>query len=178
MSKAALATLALLTACKEPPAPAPDAPKAPAAPVVIEEHLPPGVAGFLVEGVAIEPGDRKLPLITDGPLVVDPAVRFRVVLRRRLPDARIVLVDGADALVPGDGQKELAEGTTLTLTPAARLEPGGLYVLRVDGAASRELHDESGNTFLPMSVSISAAGAPEPPRPEPAAPRAKARKKR
>jgi hypothetical protein len=176
----ALAALALLLACRENPAPAPAPRPAPAtaSQLPAEEHLPPSVAGFLKEGVALEPGERALQLLTDGPVVVDPASRFRVVLGRRLPDARLVLVDGADAIVPGEGQKEVAESTTLTLAPSRPLDPGGLYVLRVDGAASREVHDDKGNSFLPLNVSITAAGAPQPPPPEPALRPAGARKKR
>jgi hypothetical protein len=119
------------------------------------------VEGLVVEAVAKEPGERSLSILGEGPVVVDPSARLEVVLRRRLPDARLVLLDGADALVPARGERELAQGTTLTLAPAERLAPGRSYVLLLDGAATREVHDEEGNAFTPMTLSLTAAGSPE-----------------
>jgi hypothetical protein len=168
---------AALLACKPPPAPPAPPPAAPAA-APLEEKLPPNVAGLLEEGVVLEPGDRALPLLGEGPVVVDPGSRFRVVLRRRLPDARLVLLDAADAIVAAEGGRVLGEGTTLTLAPSRRLAAGGLYVLRVDGTATREVHDEKGNAFLPLSAPVTAAGAPARAAGAASKVKAKAKKKR
>jgi len=177
---AAVAALALLAACQRgaepapPPAPAPEA-----APRPLKEPtaLPQNVSGLLREGVALEPGDHPVKLLSDGPVLVDPRSTFRVVLTIRSPDARLALYDGADAIVPADGGRVVAEATTVTLRPSKSLEPGGLYQLRLDGAASREVHDEAGGAFQPLFVTVQVKGGEAPPPPAAAAARPAGKKK-
>jgi len=174
---AALAALALLASCQkaaEPasvpvPAPAPSVPK----PLKELTAYPQNVAGLLREGVALEPGDHPVKLLSDGPVVVDAKSTFRVVLSVRSPDARLALYDGADAIVPADGGREISDATTVTLKPSKPLEPGGLYQLRLDGASSREVHDEAGSAFQPLFVSVQVKGGDAPPPPARSRPAAK-----
>jgi len=179
----AFALAALLAACQrpapQPPPPAPPAALTPtAASIPKEQNLPPTVAGLLREAVVVEPGDRTAPLLTDGQLIVDPATTFRVIFERRLPDARLVLLDPEDAFVPSEGSREDADAsTTLTLKPTRPLTGGSIYTVRVDGAAAREVRDEKGNVFQPFSRQITIAGAPEP-APAPEKPAKPARKKK
>jgi hypothetical protein len=103
------------------------------------------------------------PLSLAGPISVDPGATFRVVLRGRFTDARLSLLDAADAMVPGAGGREAATDTTVTFEPATPLRPAASYRLRVDGAASRELHAEDGSPRAPVELLVVAAGtAPEP----------------
>jgi hypothetical protein len=154
---AALAAALFLAACQPGAAPAPAPPPAPA-PVPKPAEPPQNVAGLLREYVAIEPGNRAVPLVTDGHAVIHPQSTFRVVLSRRSPDVRLALLDPSDAVVAAEGGKELAEGTTLTQKPSAPLVPTGIYLLRLDGVASREVHDESGAAYQPMSVTVQVSG--------------------
>jgi hypothetical protein len=103
------------------------------------------------------------PLARDGETVVDPTARFRLELEGTVGDARLVLLDAADAMVPANGGREVARTTTLTLAPAAPLTPGARYRLRLEGAATRELHDAAGRTYAPVALAVLAAGAPPPP---------------
>jgi hypothetical protein len=108
-------------------------------------------------------------------VVVAPAATFEVELSTRAPDARLVLVDAREDLVPASATRELAAGTKLTLTPAAPLVPGSHYALRLDGASRRELHDEAGRPFSAVSLPLLAAGSPPPPEPKKPAKRRKHR---
>jgi hypothetical protein len=61
---------------------------------------PPSAATLLRSAVAIE-ATQRLPLVPGaGEVVVDPGATFEVELSARVPDARLVLVDGRDDLVP------------------------------------------------------------------------------
>jgi len=57
--------------------------------------------------------------------------------------------------------------TPATHQPAAPLRPAALYRLRVDGAASRELHAADGTLRGPVELHLVAAGAPAEARPGP-----------
>lgn len=127
---------------------------------------PASVTTVLREVVALEPGGATLPLALQGDTVVDPGARFRVVLSISSPDARVLLLDAKDALVAAEGAHEVGQTTRLTLTPSAPLTPGRRYLLRVDGASTRELHDASGKAFGPAAVQILVAGEPPPPEPK------------
>jgi hypothetical protein len=93
-------------------------------------------------------------------VTVDPGASFRVVLAGRFPDARLSLLDGADAMVAGAGGREVAASTTVTFQPAAPLRPGSAYRLRIDGAVTRELHAAEGTTRTPVELHLLAAGEP------------------
>ena len=127
---------------------------------------PPLPGGTLIRSAFAIEADQRLPLAPGGEVVVDPAARFEVELSARAPDARLVLVDVREDLVSATSSRELAEGTRLTLVPAAPLTPGSRYALRLDGAADRELHDEAGRAFGPVTLPILAAGIPPPPEPK------------
>ncbi len=125
----------------------------------------PGTA-ILGSAAAIE-RSRRIALDVGRETVVDPAASFEVELSSGSSDARIVLLDGRDALVAANSSREVgAARTRLTLAPAAPLTPGSRYLLRVDGAATRELHDSAGRAYEPIAHPLLAAGSPPPP-PEP-----------
>ncbi len=100
--------------------------------------------------------------------VIDPGATFEVELAPRLPDARIALVDAAEAHVAAKDVREVAATTRLTLAPEAPLTPGSRYVLRIDGADVREMHDADGRAFAPIGFPVLVAGTP--PTPERKAP--------
>jgi hypothetical protein len=142
------------------PAPAqPDAARAPPA------DAPPSLR-LATEVVAVEPSG-ELPLQRDGETVVDPASSFRVVLAARFDDARLLLLDAADAAVPAKGTRVVGTSTALTLSPTTPLRPGSRYQLRVDGDRTRDLHDETGAAHAPFTLPVLAAGTPPPPEPPP-----------
>jgi len=150
------------------PAAPPAAPALPALPALPAPPPPVTVA----EAVAVIVGAAE-PLSLGGPVTVDPGATFRVVLRGRFADARLSLLDAADAMVPGAGGREAATDTTITFEPAAPLKPAATYRLRVDGAATRELHADDGSPRAPVELQLVAAGAPPEPK---AKPRQKTRK--
>jgi hypothetical protein len=146
-----------------PPGPGPEpAPPTTALPAPLPP--PPSASAILRSAAALEPSQR-VPLAPGAEVVVDPSSTFEVELSARVPDARLALADARDDLVPASGTRELAQGTRLTLAPAAPLVPGSRYALRVDGAAARDLHDEAGRAFAPLSLPILVAGTPPPPEP-------------
>jgi hypothetical protein len=102
-------------------------------------------------------------------VVVHPAATFEVELSARAADARLVLVDARDDLVPASATREVGAGTKLTLAPAAPLVPGSRYLLRLDGASDRDLHDDAGRAFSAVTLPLLAAGTPPPPEPKRAA---------
>jgi hypothetical protein len=124
--------------------------------------------------VALEPAARTA-LTPTAETVVDPASTFQVELAPRLPDARIALVDAAEAHVAAKDVREVAATTRLTLSPEAPLAPGARYVLRIDGAAVREMHDADGRAFAPIGFPVLVAGTPPPPEPK-ASPKKKRRR--
>jgi hypothetical protein len=138
-----------------PPAAAPAPPPAPPPPATENQR----------GATAIEPTQR-IPLAPGAEVVVDPQATFEVELSARVADARILLVDARDDMVPAAGSRELSAGTRLTLAPSAPLVPGSRYALRIDGAAERELHDQAGRAFSPLTLPILAAGTPPPPEPK------------
>ncbi len=103
-------------------------------------------------------------LASRGETTVPPRASFRVELRLRLADARLSLLDGGDAFVPSSGEREVGAVTVLTLRPEAPLAPGAGLRLRVDGAASLELHGEDGRRYAPVEWQVLVAGEPEPAR--------------
>jgi len=175
MRKDLLAGIACFAAlaCREPPPPsaptpppatsAADAPRTdPPAPPAAPPAPSPAPAS---RATALEPGGQA-PLSRDGETVVDPASSFEVELAFRAADARLVLMDRTDAHVAATGSRELGATTRLVLAPSAPLVPGSRYVLRVEGAGTRELHDDGGRSYAPLSFSLLAAGTPPPPEPK------------
>lgn len=131
----------------------------PTASLAAEEPLP----APLVSAEAIEPGGARVPLSPKVEAIVEPVSTFRVVLPGRSDDARLSLLDASDALVPATGTREVGEQTVLTVAPRAPLTPASHYLLRVDGARARDLHDAAGRAAGPVELPMVVAGsAPEP----------------
>lgn len=170
ISVAAVAAGAQAQAPTVDPAPA-TTPSAPA--TAAPPPLP--AAAILRSAVALEPGQR-IALVAAAEVVVDPQATFEVELSARAPDARLVLVDAREDILPATGGRELAAGTRLTLAPTAPLVPGSRYALRLDGASERELHDEAGRAFAPVTFPVLAAGTPPPPEPKKPPPKKKRRR--
>jgi len=120
--------------------------------------LPPPARSAL----AREPGGAS-PLSAAAETVVDPAATFEIEIAARLHDARLVLLDAADAQVAARDVREVGATTRLTLAPETPLAPGARYLLRVDGASRREMHDADGRAFAPLVFPLLAAGTPAPP---------------
>jgi hypothetical protein len=108
--------------------------------------------------------------------VVDPVSSFQVEMSGRVADARLVLLDSADAHVPARSTREVGASTQLTLAPASPLVAGSHYVLRVEGASTREVRDGD-RSYAPFSFALLAAGTPPPPEPK-KKPKSKSRKRR
>jgi hypothetical protein len=111
---------------------------------------------------AIGQPPSTLSLATEA--TVAPGSSFRVELPVALPDARLSLLDASDAMVASTGSREVGQATLLTLKPSAELPPGARLRLRVDGAASLELHGTDGRRFAPLEWPVLVAGDPEPVR--------------
>jgi hypothetical protein len=130
----------------------------------IAAALPPPIAGppatplEVAEAQALTPGSGT-PLLPADATPVDPAATFRVVLKGRLPDARLSLLEG-DAMVPSAGAREAGLATTLSLQPTAPLRPGSRYRLRVDGATRREITAADGSRRAPVEWVLQATGEP------------------
>jgi hypothetical protein len=140
-------------------APAPGAPGAPTAAPPTAAAAPPPVP---VRACAAVTGSAREPLAPGGQYVVDPASSFELELAAAVPDARLELLDASEALVPSRGAREVGATTRLTLAPAEALHPSARYVLRVYGAASRELHAADGTAYAPVALAVIAAGDPPP----------------
>ncbi len=109
----------------------------------------------------------EVPLAAEGRTPIDPAAGFRVELAAHLDDARLVLLDEADAMVASRGAIELrSRSTRFTLTPEEPLRPGSRYALVVEGTVSPQLRDPSGVTYPPVVLGLQTTG--ERPRPLPA----------
>lgn len=115
----------------------------------------------LLEAQALVPG-ASTALKAGEQVTVDPGATFRVTLKGTFPGARLSLLDGADAMVPGAGAREAGPATTVTFQPAAPLKPGSSYRLRIDGATTRELQAADGTTRGPVELAVLAAGEPPP----------------
>ncbi len=126
---------------------------------------PPTPAPTVRSAISREPAGTTA-LSATAETVVDPASTFEVDLADRLPDARVVLVDAADAHVAAKDVREVGATTRLTLAPEAPLRPGSRYLLRVDGASVREMHDADGRAFAPVGFPVLVAGTPPPPEPK------------
>jgi hypothetical protein len=97
------------------------------------------------------------PLVLDQVTLVDPGSTFRVEAQVRI-DARLLLLDEQDAMVPVQGTTELATVTRFTLAPSEPLRPGSSYTLRLEGATSRETHDADGRAYLPAVLRLRTTG--------------------
>jgi hypothetical protein len=113
------------------------------------------------------------PLTPGSAAAVEPMSSFEVRVAARVRDARLVLHDAQDVLVPAEVEAELGSESRFLLIPAEPLRPGGAYVLRMEGTGSRRVMSDGGTTFEPLVLPIQVLGTP-PPR----APPKKGQKKR
>jgi len=98
--------------------------------------------------------------------VIEIGAQFNVEVPVALRDARLSLLDGDGAMVPGAGGAELgASWTRFHLAPDSPLVPGSRYALQIDGAVERNLKDASGHAYVPARWSLLTAG--EKPKAEP-----------
>lgn len=111
----------------------------------------------VAEGAGAAEGSTRL--LRDGEALVSPAARFAVETGAPLADARLVLYDGQEALVEAEGTAEIGSASSrFTLAPARPLRAGSRYVLRLEGAQGRELHDLSGRAYRALSFPVLVAG--------------------
>jgi hypothetical protein len=109
-------------------------------------------------------GGGGAPLAREGLTLVEPGSSFHVEVQARLADARLVLLDAQDAMVPVKGELEIGPVSRFRLSPAEPLRPGGTYTLRLEGIAGREVHDALGRAYQPLSLQFRSAGErPTPP---------------
>jgi len=168
----ASATTASATTAPATTAPATTAPATTATPA---PPPPAPAASLLRSAVAIEPTQRT-PLATGAEGVVDPRSAFEVQLSTRAEDARLLVLDARQDVVPATSSRELSAGTRLTVAPSVPLVPGSRYALRIDGAGGRELHDASGRAYAPLVLTILVSGTPPPPAPKRPAPKKRRRR--
>jgi len=118
-----------------------------------------------VELAQARDGSDATTLAPDAATTVAPSSSFALRVRARVPEARLVLLDAQDAIVPGSGSAEVDASTFFELAPAAPLRPGANYTLRLEGLAGRTVRDASGRLYEPASFRVVAAGkADRPPR--------------
>jgi hypothetical protein len=164
-----IAPLALLLAACQPQSPATGT--TPAADAVAVGNvaavnavaLPPPVVE-LKGTSAVATGQPPSTLSLAVETTIEPGSSFRVELPVALADARLSLLDAGDAMVPSAGSREIGQATLLTLKPAVALPPGAHLRLRIDGAATRELHGADGRRFAPLEWSVLVTGDAEPAR--------------
>ena len=124
----------------------------------------------LVAAVAVAPEGElsESPLRRDGESLVHPRATFRVEAGVPLADARLSLYDAQEALVSSEGLAEIGSaGSRFTLSPRPPLRPGSSYLLRLEGAAEREIHDLSGRSYRPLTFPIRTGGETPPPKSRP-----------
>jgi hypothetical protein len=160
-------------AASPPPSPQPSPPPAPQpAPAVPTPIATPVIR----EAVALDP-TGPAPLSLTDETVVDPAATFRVEVAHALPDGRLVLLDGSQAILPSRGTREVGPAaTTFTLVPADPLVPASRYLLRLEGVSGRDLHDGAGAAYGPVAATILVAGTPPEPPPKATPKRRRARR--
>jgi hypothetical protein len=110
---------------------------------------------------AVALGKGVTPLSAATETTIEPGASFRVELPVALGDARLSLLDAGDAMLPSAGAREVGQATLLTLKPAAALSPGSRLRIRVDGAATRELHGADGRRFAPLEWPVLVSGDAE-----------------
>lgn len=157
------AALLLSTLLGQAPVPAAGSPALAPRPAPLsatEAAAPAPLPAPLAAAEAVEPSGARVELSPTTEAVVEPASSFRVVLPGPSEDARLSLLDAVDALVPATGTREVGEQTVLTITPREPLVPASRYLLRVDGARGRDLHDAAGRAAGPVELHLVAAGSP------------------
>ncbi|HSM91961.1 MAG TPA: hypothetical protein VLT47_03680 [Anaeromyxobacteraceae bacterium] len=117
----------------------------------------------LAAAEAIEAGGAHVDLAPGIEAIVEPSSTFRVVLPGRSEDARLSLLDAAENLVPSKTTREVGAETILTVAPVQPLVPASRYLLRLEGARARDLHDAAGKAAGPVELRLVVAGTPPAP---------------
>jgi hypothetical protein len=116
-----------------------------------------------VESVEARLGTIAVPLSGPAAEPVDPASTFEVRLPLGTRNARLVLLDAQDALVPSSSESDIGGGRSrYTLVPVEPLRTGSRYVLRIEGIGSRQVVSDDGRPHEPLAVTFLVAGAPPP----------------
>jgi hypothetical protein len=119
-------------------------------------------------------GQASTALAAGAPTTVEPESTFEVRVSARLREARLVLLDAQDLLVPATVDSEMSEaGSRFTLLPQEPLRPGSAYLLRLEGIGGRVVRSATDGSYEPLVLPLRVSGSP-PPRPPPK----KAKKKR
>ncbi len=164
MRRSSLLVLAIFGACSGPPEQAISRPAgladagalAPASATLLrEESSPRPMPVVSAEALAADAG---FPLAREGVTAVEPGSTFRLEVAVQVDDARLVLLDEQDAMVPAQGTTEAAATSRFTLVPSEPLRPGSNYTLRLEGAVRREAHDPAGRAYLPVAMRLRTTG--------------------
>ena len=145
---------------------APGEPAAPPPPAVPAQPAPPpGLPDVAVEA---RTGSVAIPLPVDGSSVpiVDAGSTFEVRLPFAARDARLVLLDSRDSMVPSSADAEVGATSRFTLVPLEPLLPGSRHVLRLEGLESRLVKSDDGRSFEPLAAPFQVAGEPPPTPPK------------
>ena len=175
-----LAALALIASCSpasqapDPAAPAAAAEPLPAPPVpAAPPPAPPGPVAMPLAGAEARLAGVATPLSPGSAALIEPASTFEIRVGAPARDARLVLFDAQDALVPATVEAEVGAESRFALVPLDPLRPGGAYLLRLEGLGGRLVRSDDGRSFEPLVLPLQITGSP-PPR----APPKKALKKR
>ena len=104
-------------------------------------------------------GTQEAPLQRGGVTTIDPVAAFELTVPVHLADGRLALHDEADAMVASTGTTELGESTSrYRVVPDEPLRPGSRYVLRLDGAVTREPHGLDGRAYAPVVLQLQTSG--------------------
>jgi len=172
-----LAALALIASCspasqaRDSAAPAaaaePAAPPAPAAP----PPAPPGPLAMPLAGAEARHAGAATPLSPGSAALIDPASTFEIRVGAPARDARLVLVDSQDVLVPATVEAEVGAESRFALVPLEPLRPGSAYWLRLEGLGGRLVRSDGGRSFEPLVLPLQITGSPPPRAPPKKAPK-------
>ncbi len=172
-----MACLQVLVACSPvvppPAAPAPSGPTGPGTSSATSDSatpaspadLPPGP--LPVASVEVRTGELvvAVPVGTPGrhaPVAVEPGATFDIRVSAPLQDARLVLLDAQDAIVPSTGGADVDAGTRFHLAPSEPLRAAGRYLLRIEGLENRMVRSTAGQRFEPFALLLVVSGEPPP----------------
>jgi hypothetical protein len=111
------------------------------------------------------------PLSPGVTVAVEPASSFEIRIAAPARDARLVLLDAQDVLVPSTVEAELGSESSFLLQPLEPLRPGRTYLLRLEGLGARLVRSDGGRSFEPLLLPIQITGSPQPRVPQKKAPK-------
>jgi hypothetical protein len=104
-------------------------------------------------------------------VAVEPASSFEVRIAAPARDARLVLLDAQDVLVPATVEAEVGLQSRFVLVPLEPLRPGSGYLLRLEGLGTRLVRSDDGRSFEPLMLPLLTTGSPPPRAPPKKAPK-------